>query len=138
MAVLAAVGIIVAGVGGFHRWKEEEPVTVGFGEDIRATSAHCTSGEPLTRDDVLAGLEMTCIMTDASPGNRDRPYVQLRLDGCDWKRLDHDDGSEPVVSTAGLLPCDPEPETLTWQVCQTHGGPLPDDCEDGSTDLPTG
>jgi len=139
LAVLAALGVLLAGVVGVHRWQENRPVTIAFDEDIKATSARCASGEALTREDVLAGFEMTCVMVDASPGNRDRPYVQVRLDGCaDWHRLDHDDNPEPVVITTGLAPCGPEPDTLEWQVCQTHGGLLPDDCDDGSTDLPSG
>ncbi len=113
-------------------------MTLGFEEDIKATSARCASGEALTRDDVIAGFEMTCTMVDASPGNRDRPYVQVRLDGCnDWHRLDHDDSAEPVAITTRLTPCGSESDTLQWQVCQTHGGLLPDDCEDGTTDLPS-
>lgn len=113
-------------------------MTIAFDEAIKATSAQCASRKALTRSDVLAGFEMTCVMFDAAPGNRDRPYVQLRVDGCDdWHRLDHDDNPEPEVITTGLAPCGPEPETLEWQVCQTHGGLLPDDCHDGRTDLPS-
>ena len=138
LVVLAAVAVLLAGVVGLHRWQLEQPVTLGFEEDIKATSARCASGEALTRDDVIAGFEMTCTMVDASPGNRDRPYVQVRLDGCnDWHRLDHDDSAEPVAITTRLTPCGSESDTLQWQVCQTHGGLLPDDCEDGTTDLPS-
>lgn len=113
-------------------------MTIGFGEDIKATSARCASDEALRRDDVAGGFEMTCAMSDAAPGNRDRPYVQLRLDGCEeWLRLDHDDGAEPVAVTVRLEPCGPGDGTLDWQVCQTHGGPLPDDCDDGHEELPS-
>ncbi len=134
LAVLGAVAAVAVGV---TRWLDR-PATVGFAEDIKATSARCDSEGPLRGDDVVGGFEMTCTMTDSSPGNRDRPYVQLRLDGCeDWHRLDHDDGAEPVVITIRLEPCGPQPDSLSWQVCQTHGGLLPDDCDDGSEGLPT-
>lgn len=112
-------------------------MTVAFEEDIKATSARCTTGEALGPDDVRAGFDLTCTMVDGAPGNRDRPYVQVRLDGCpEWQRLDHDDGDRPVVVITRLAPCLPDPASLRWQVCQTHGGPLPDDSDDGSTDLP--
>ena len=137
LAALAVIAVVGAIAVGFNQWPNR-PVTVGFEEDIKATSARCASDEPLHRSDVVAGFEMTCTMSDASPGNRDRPYVQLRLDGCDeWQRLDHDDGTEPVVLTVRLEPCGPETGPLHWQVCQTHGGPLPDDCDDGTEELPT-
>ena len=78
-------------------------------------------------------------MRDSAPGNRDRPYVQVRLEGCDdWQRLDHDDGPDAVMILTRLAPCGGLPSALQWQVCQTHGGPLPDDCTDGSSDLPPG
>lgn len=129
---------LVLGVAFSVTWWRDRPATVGFAEDIKATSAECTSTESLRPGDAQHGLDLSCAMTDASPGNRDRPYVQVRLDGCDdWQRLDHDDGAEPVVITVDLEPCGTEPTDLQWQVCQTHGGPLPDDCDDGTTDLRT-
>ena len=78
-------------------------------------------------------------MSDDAPGNDDRPYVQVRFDGCDdWERLDHDDGPDPVTVSTKVSPCGAETAALDWQVCQTHGGPRRDDCHDGSTELPTG
>jgi hypothetical protein len=134
LAVVAAVGGLAVG---FARWRAG-PTTITFVERIKATSGECASEQPLRAADVAAGFEMTCTMSDASPGNRDRPYVQLRLDGCeDWQRLDHDDGADPVAITVRLQPCLPHTDEIDWQVCQTHGGLLPDDCDDGSEDLPT-
>lgn len=129
---LVAAGI----VGAVNLWSR--PRSLGFAEDIKATSAGCESEGPLRGEDVAAGFDLTCTMADAAPGNSDRPYVQVRLDGCDdWLRLDHDDGPGPVTITTRLEPCAAVPGAVQWQVCQTHGGPLPDDCVDGSTELPS-
>ena len=129
------VAVLVAGVAAVA-YRLNRPQPIAFSADIKATSAHCSAEEPLTADEVDGGFDLTCTMADDAPGNRDRPYVQVRIDGCDdWQRLDHDDGPDPVTITARLAPCGTPVETLDWQVCQTHGGPLPDDCHDGTTDL---
>ncbi len=128
---LVAAGI----VGAVNRWSR--PRSLSFSEDIKATSARCESDGPLEAQDVAVGFDLRCTMRDSAPGNTDRPYVQVRLEGCDdWQRLDHDDSADPVTVTTRLNPCAGGPDSVQWQVCQTHGGPLPDDCVDGSTDLP--
>lgn len=136
--VTVAVLLVTLGLGvGAWRWWHR-PVAVAFDEGVKETTGECTSVEPLSAAEAGLGFPMTCTMVDAAPGNRDRPYVQLRLDGCDdWQRLDHDDGIEPVVLTVDVEPCGTAPTELQWQVCQTHGGLLPDDCDDGTTELPT-
>lgn len=131
------VALVAAGVAGIaYRWSRPQPI--GFAEEVKASSARCSTEEPLDAAEMVRGFELTCTMIDAAPGNSDRPYVQVRLEDCDdWQRLDHDDSPDPVTITARLDPCGVTMGSLEWQVCQTHGGPLPDDCDDGSTDLPS-
>ncbi len=92
---LVAAGI----VGAVNRWSR--PRSLSFSEDIKATSARCESDGPLEAQDVAVGFDLRCTMRDSAPGNTDRPYVQVRLEGCDdWQRLDHDD-SEPRTIADG-------------------------------------
>jgi len=136
-AATVSLALIVTAVAGIAHWWSQ-PRAIGFAEDIKATSATCSSDEPIAADDVLRGFDLTCTMVDGAPVNGDRPYVQVRLDGCDdWQRLDHDDGPAAVTISTRLAPCGTDPAALEWQVCQTHGGLLPDDCDDGTTDLPS-
>ena len=136
-AATVSLALVVAAVAGIAHWWSQ-PRAIGFAEDIKATSATCSSDEPIAADDVLRGFDLTCTVVDDAPGNSDRPYLQARLDGCDdWQRLDHDDGPAAVTISTRLAPCGTDPAVLEWQVCQTHGGLLPDDCDDGTTDLPS-
>lgn len=136
VVALASLGAIYGLSAAVIAWSGR-PRTISFADDIKASRADCASVEKVEADDLVVGLVLTCTMADAAPGNRDRPYVQLRLEGCDdWTRLDHDDGDDPVVLTTWLRPCGEPPGSVQWQVCQTHGGPLPDDCADGSSRFP--
>lgn len=136
-AATLCVAVLIAGIAAVaYRLNQPQPIT--FGAGIKATSAHCSSHGPLTADEVASGFDLTCTMADDAPDNHDRPYIQVRIGGCDdWQRLDHDDGPNPVTAATHLAPCSPPVEILEWQVCQTHGGPLPDDCHDGTTALPS-
>src|SRR5690606_11439850 len=136
VAATASVALVAAGFAGAV-YRLTRPDHVHFAADIKATSASCQSATPIRAEHLAFGFDLTCTMIDGAPGNRDRPYVQVRLEGCDdWQRLDHDDGPDPVAVTTRVEPCGTVPDALHWQVCQTHGGPFPDDCHDGSTDLP--
>ncbi len=136
MALALVVGLAGSAIGSY--WVNR-PHPIDFDASIGATTAGCSSDGAVSVARVSDGLDLTCTMSDEKPGNGDHPYIQVRFDGCDdWERFDHDDGTDPVTIQTQVSPCGPESATLDWQVCQTHGGPLPDDCHDGSTDLPTG
>ena len=133
--VVSVVALLAVGA----YWRQDQSVTVSFDRTVKDSSADCSSESQVSQADVAAGFELTCTMIDAAPGNSDRPYVQVRLEGCDdWQRLDHDDSPDAVAITAHLEPCDADVGFLEWQVCQTHGGPYSDDCVDGSEPLTDG
>ena len=63
---------------------------------------------------------------DSSAGGGEHPYVLVHVSGCSPYRINGPlHGDAPLVN----LSCVGDPfSNVGFQACQTHGGPLPDDC----------
>jgi len=63
----------------------------------------------------------------STAGGGEHPYALVHVSGCSPYRINGSDGSDTFVN----LSCVGDPfGDLGFQACQTHGGPLPDDCTD--------
>ena len=134
------VGVVVVGVLiflglTFVRWAlrdEHEPNQLAFAASIKDTSVSCSSTKPIEENAKSIGFTIKCELLDARPGNTDRPYVELWANGCDRYRLDGEDIGDAVFLWKFLVPCEASITKIAWRICQTRGGPLPDDCTWGT------
>lgn len=127
MAAVAVVALVMAG-GWVLRGCRSEPEPLTFGGSIKQTVVECETEQPIGRQERNAGVQLRCSLLDTRPSNSDRPYLRAWVDGCDETRVDGEDASDPVIVSVHVRPCGQAMSELHWQICQTHGGPLPDDC----------
>ena len=133
-ALLGAVGLAIA-LAIILLWSGSETQPLTFEDSIKQTEVVCTSRIPIGEDELQVGFELDCELLDTRPGNEDRPYVEVSVNGCARVRIDGTDEADPVSRTALIEPCGAPISLLDWRVCQTHGGLLPDDCTWGSIKL---
>ena len=124
ITMLAAVGVLALALTGC----EKTTPTYSFSGSIKKSSVACTfygvyGKAGFTKPD---SIKTTCSFSSTAGGG-EHPYVIQDL-GCSY-RFNGQDGQTLSYQTDclgdGIY-------GVSYRVCQTHGGPLPDDCGDAT------
>lgn len=74
----------------------------------------------------VLSVDVHCSFSSTAGGG-EHPYALVYVSGCSAYRINGMNGDEPAVN----LSCVGDPfYDVGFRACQTHGGPLPDDCTD--------